>query len=324
MAAKAVGELGARAAPAKPALIELVQAADDGWLQETAIDSLRRIGIDGTDAKALAQARVRDDSDGTREIFRELVRRYPDLAGAFVAAHPRLLSSMPANDLALIDLFARNDAASSGLRDFLSRRADLPQFVRVNYAKGERVGHVMTWPRKPDPRECFPQHPAVVRVEPGRVALERFAEAPDRRLWDAEGLVLFSVGDRWGFADAATGRIAIEPRFDWAQNFSGGRAVVVLADKHGYVDRAGRLVVPPRFEWGYAFSKGAAAVQQDGKYGLIASDGSWIKEPTYKRIEPYGDGWRATAVDGTEGMLDAKGNLILPVTPKNSHGTTRG
>jgi hypothetical protein len=313
MAAAALGNVGPAAASAKPALIRAISASSDNWLQSTLVQSLHEIGIDATDARAIANATVSDDSDGAKEIFREFVRAYPDLATAYVQAHPKLLAAMPEDELVLIDLFARDDAASAGLRAFLGRRADLPTFVRVDYAKGERIGHVMTVPRERNPAVCFPQRAMVARVEPGgRADLTRFATHPKYQLWDAEGLVMLCIDGKWGFADAVSGRIVIEPRFDRAQNFSGGLAVVIANGKYGYVDKLGKVVVPAKFDWGYAFAGGIAAVRLGDKYGLIDVNGRWIKEPTYKRIEPWGHGWRAETFDDLEGMLDANGKLISP------------
>jgi hypothetical protein len=319
MAAEAIGELGPGAAGAKSGLVKAFEATPDDWLQKNVVRALRKIGIDTADAAALARAKVADNSEGAREIFRELVRGYPDLATAYLDAHPKLLAGMPADDLALIDLFARDDAASVGLRASLGRRADLPPFVRLDYAKGERVGHVMAYPRNPDPTECFPQRLPVVRVEPGtkagepgRAVFDRFANDPVLKLWESEGLVMVVVDEKWGFADAVNGRVVIKPQFDYANNFADGRAVVTVGGKYGYVDKAGQLVVRPQFEWAYAFSKGIAGVKRDGKFGLIDADGRWVKEPTYKMIDPWADGWKGWTFDGMEGMLDAKGEMVSP------------
>jgi hypothetical protein len=315
--AEALGNIGQQAAVAKAPLIAALSAAPDNWLQSTIVQSLHQIGLDATDARLLARVRLPDDSEGARDVFRELVRAYPEEAMALVQDHPHLLESMPVNDLALIDLFARADAESNALRAFLGGRPDLPQFVRVNYAKGERIGHVMTWPRQVDPTACFPQRLAVVRVELERVALDSVKADPDYRLWEAEGLVILVIGDKYGFADAATGRVVIEPRFSDAQNFSDNRAVIVLDDKYGYIDKTGKLIVPATFDWGYAFQKGTAAVKQHGKFGLIDVEGRWVKEPTYKLIDPAGTGWRAWTFDGLEGTLDAKGEMISPMKSRD-------
>jgi len=319
MTAEAIGELGPGAAAAKPGLINALDATSDSWLQESIMRSLGQIGIGAADVNALSRAKVRDDSEGALGIFRELVRAYPDLASSFLKAHPRLLAALPSNDLALIDLFARHDAASDKLRASLLKRADLPKFVRVDYAKGERIGAVMTLPRIQDPKLCFPQSLMVVRIDPGkpgdagRAVIDRFAADPERMLWQSEGLAIIVIDHKWGFIDATTGRIVIPPKFDHAQNFAGERAAIVLDHKYGYVDKSGKLVIPPQFDWGYSFSHGMAGVSVGKKSGLIDTSGRWIKEPTYKQIDPWADGWKAWTFDDMEGLLDKKGELISPI-----------
>ena len=57
----------------------------------------------------------------------------------------------------------------------------------------------------------------------------------------SDGLVPFrQLSSKWGYMDRA-GRIAIEPRFDWAGSFSGGKASVLLESKCARMDRAGKI-----------------------------------------------------------------------------------
>jgi hypothetical protein len=60
-----------------------------------------------------------------------------------------------------------------------------------------------------------------------------------------EGLAAFESGGRWGYVDKA-GRVVIKPQFSLASDFSGGIAMVMLADKKmGYIDKTGRYVWKP-------------------------------------------------------------------------------
>src|SRR5215510_5682971 len=65
---------------------------------------------------------------------------------------------------------------------------------------------------------------------------------------------------RWGYIDS-TGKIAIEPQFSWAEEFSGGLATFENEDgKHGYIDETGKIVIEPKFDNWTEFSEGLAAV----------------------------------------------------------------
>jgi hypothetical protein len=57
----------------------------------------------------------------------------------------------------------------------------------------------------------------------------------------SEGLVPFRKQfGRWGYMDK-TGKIIIRARFDWAGNFSGGIAPVLLENKCAHIDKSGRV-----------------------------------------------------------------------------------
>ncbi|HSP05729.1 MAG TPA: WG repeat-containing protein, partial [Acidobacteriota bacterium] len=60
---------------------------------------------------------------------------------------------------------------------------------------------------------------------------------------------LFPVAhdNRWGFIDA-TGKLAIPPSYNFASEFSGGYAQVLVGEKWGYISDEGKMVIPPQFE----------------------------------------------------------------------------
>ena len=71
--------------------------------------------------------------------------------------------------------------------------------------------------------------------------------APHSRGQDApksNGLFRVQVDGKIGFIDRA-GKVAIEPQFDEAFNFSGGLALVKVSDRFGYIDRTGKYVWQP-------------------------------------------------------------------------------
>ena len=74
----------------------------------------------------------------------------------------------------------------------------------------------------------------------------------------------FPKDGRFGYMDK-TGKIAIEPQFYEAQDFSEGLAAVRLDQtrdaRFGYIDRTGRVAIVPRFHAARPFSEALAAVE---------------------------------------------------------------
>lgn len=73
-----------------------------------------------------------------------------------------------------------------------------------------------------------------------------------------------------------TGKVVINPQFDWAFNFSEGLAAVKIDGKYGYINKAGTVVIYPQFDVAENFSDGFAVVEIEGKWGCINSTGKII------------------------------------------------
>ena len=101
-----------------------------------------------------------------------------------------------------------------------------------------------------------------------------------------EGVARFTAGGKVGFCDRR-GRIVIPAKFDWAGQFSQGRAVVcedcrpVQEGEHtlqkggrwGYIDRTGAIAIPLKFESAVDFEKGRARVKAGGVWKDIDRTG---------------------------------------------------
>jgi hypothetical protein len=64
---------------------------------------------------------------------------------------------------------------------------------------------------------------------------------------------------QYGFIDK-TGRMVIEPQFDYAEWFSEGLAAAKYEGQFGYIDKTGQFVIKPQFSSAYVFSGGLAVV----------------------------------------------------------------
>lgn len=80
------------------------------------------------------------------------------------------------------------------------------------------------------------------------------------------------VQGKFGYADAA-GRIVIPARFDGADSFSEGLAVVLDSGRFGYIDSRGAFAIPAVYRHARAFRDGHASVRFGGAWLTIDTIG---------------------------------------------------
>jgi len=90
----------------------------------------------------------------------------------------------------------------------------------------------------------------------------------------SEGLLAVKIGTRIGYCDYS-GKLAIEPQFDWGGNFSEGFSAVLIDKKYGFIDKKGKMVIEPKFDKAEKFSEGLAAVKIGEKWRYIDKTGKF-------------------------------------------------
>ena len=130
----------------------------------------------------------------------------------------------------------------------------------------------------------------------------------------SEGRARVVVDGRTGFIDSSGG-YAIEPRFDWAGRFSEGLAVVEVEGRYGYADREGRLAIAPRFDLADAFCGGLAVVVTEGRYGYIDASGGYAIAPRFDWAGRFSEGLALTLEGSAYGYVDHSGELAITLPP---------
>jgi hypothetical protein len=140
------------------------------------------------------------------------------------------------------------------------------------------------------------------------------------------------VGKRVGFVDK-TGRIAIEPKFDYVGEFSEGMAAFekrvngpMKNGIWGYIDKSGNIVIEPKYSQVRNFSEGLAAVitgssRKGDCYNYIDKTGEVAIETKYNVVGDFSEGLARVAVgvlweqskgfDTTWGYIDKEGNTVI-------------
>jgi hypothetical protein len=110
----------------------------------------------------------------------------------------------------------------------------------------------------------------------------------------SEGLAVVNLGGKYGYIDRS-GKMVIPPQFEKAGPFSEGLAAVYNGDQGGYIDKSGKLVINGKeFDLARAFSEGLAAVQgKNEKYGFIDKTGKFVIQPQFYRVGDFSEGLAA-------------------------------
>jgi WG repeat protein len=155
---------------------------------------------------------------------------------------------------------------------------------------------------------------------------------------------------RWGYRTKGSGKVIIQPRFEYAEPFfkeyatveiNGRKASIDLAGavvflpgyplseglycvksgswlgilggkpKFGFADRSGRYVIPPIYDNAYDFSQGLAAVRINGKYGYIDKIGRMVIKQRFTWAGPFSEDRAAVLLDDEEGYIDKTGRVVI-------------
>jgi len=133
---------------------------------------------------------------------------------------------------------------------------------------------------------------------------------------------------KWGYMDE-TGKVAIEPQYQLAWDFSEGMGTVASNALRGFVDRTGNLVIPFQYGWAGKFSEGLARVDfHKNRFGTHiewyrATTGRGYVDKTGKAVIRLGYG--TPFADFSDGVAVTRGGYIgkdgKPVSCEGEEGS---
>jgi WG containing repeat len=189
----------------------------------------------------------------------------------------------------------------------------------------DETGAVIIAPRFESARD-FSEGLAYVEAEGFRGFIDR-AGKPVLKIDDNltandfhEGLAAVGTRERWnqpswGYIDR-TGKLVIELKYQFADDFSEGMAGVAVERKYGFINRAGEMVIAPRFRVREGprhpnliisagrFSEGLACVNvyETGMYGYINKKGEFVIPAKYTRAQEFSEGLAWVVEGGRSGV----------------------
>lgn len=124
------------------------------------------------------------------------------------------------------------------------------------------------------------------------------------------GLAVTAMPKAGDAPDPAPGRSALHP--------------ARLGGKYGYADAAGKMVIPARFDMADTFSEGLALVRDRGRFGYIDGRGAFAIPAAFQHALPFHDGFAAVR-NGQEWMfLDRAGHPVAGHAEDSAPLASRG
>lgn len=139
-------------------------------------------------------------------------------------------------------------------------------------------------------------------------------------------LIAFRRGNKFGFIDANTGKVAIDAQYEKVGNFSEGVAAVVKKGKVGFINSCNKVVIPFNFDDisdaesmdGVRFKDGhCKMIAKLGCCGIINRQGQWVVEPVYEEMQMLDNAKCIVKQNDKYGMLNEKLQLSLPIEYDN-------
>jgi hypothetical protein len=110
--------------------------------------------------------------------------------------------------------------------------------------------------------------------------------------------------------------IELPARFDGAEDFKDGLAVVLFNWFYGVIDNTGKIIVKPKYTKIHPFEDDIACVELGDNpstttSGYIDKKGNEILKPMYRNIDKYEEGFIVFNLDEGYGVFDSSGQEII-------------
>lgn len=135
--------------------------------------------------------------------------------------------------------------------------------------------------------------------------------------YDFEGLTRYMSGGKTGYLrgdpddDTDPNEFHIQAKFDYADRYCNGTAVVMIDNKWGVIDKAGRVVVPMEFDGVLRFQEGFAGVQRGERCGFVNRAGDLKIPLQFKKVRSFHNGFAAVQLpDDRWGYIDKRGKVV--------------
>ncbi len=124
-----------------------------------------------------------------------------------------------------------------------------------------------------------------------------------------------TYGRKFGFVDRSGNEI-IPLKYNYAEPFSGGLALVRSNSEWSFIDKTGKEIIPltKRNLNAESFSGGLALIKSKRKYGFIDKTGKIVisLKKKYGAVESFSEGLASVEYKGKYGFIDTTGKEVIP------------
>jgi len=136
--------------------------------------------------------------------------------------------------------------------------------------------------------------------------------------WSQDEPLLVVQNGKYGYIDHA-GKIIIQPRYIWADNFSHGLGTVYACAHYLSIDTSGtlhpfRTALPGELE----------GRREAGKVGFVDERGHFKIKPAFDDALPFSEGMAAVKIGEKWGFVDTEGKLVIDAKFENAYYFTEG
>ena len=154
--------------------------------------------------------------------------------------------------------------------------------------------------------------------------------------WDNayDGLLTFGIGDKYGYIDIRTGKVACQPKWNWVSLFSkDGYAIVnkgcepftnedVIAYElaprtglFGLIDRDFNMVLPFEYDW-IKWDVSSCIHKAGSRYCNISTYGSaCVKHFNLNADQPLENEWFIVNQGWSQGIVNRNNEVVIPIEP---------
>jgi hypothetical protein len=133
----------------------------------------------------------------------------------------------------------------------------------------------------------FREYSAIAKQKDKFGIIDRTGKFTIPNQYDALGefssLMAFTKGKKWGFINLQN-KVEIAPKYDFAESFRSGGAIVTIGNKQGVIDVKGEELIPIQQDLVERIDLARYLVMNKDKYGVYSADGKVIVPVEYDDV----------------------------------------